>query len=250
MKKLLLVLIFVILISSVSAIRINEVEMNPIEGGSGKEWIELYNDEGEDINISGWEIWDGLKTPTRRGIVPNGTTIEEDDFYVIELSKSVLNNGGDFVILYDGKGVEVDRTETLEDPEWSAETWQLCDSWEFSEATKGEENKCQEEETPEEKDEKEKESEEEEPPEQEDEDEEEEDMKEIIELIKSVKGNPENQSNEEEIKPIILNPQSIKTETNSGEVSKNYAVYSFIAFSVLLALLFLMKKRKYENEFT
>jgi len=103
--------------------------------------------------------------------------------------------------------------------------------------------------TQKEKDEEEGESEEEEPPEQENDEEEEEDTKEIIKVVGRTSKNPENQS-KEEIEPITLNPQNIKTETNSGEVSKNYAVYSFIAFSVLLALLFLMKRRKYENEFT
>lgn len=80
-------------------------------------------------------------------------------------------------------------------------------------------------------------------------DEEEEEIKETTKVTGRSAENPESQSREE-IKPIVLNPQSIKTETDSGKVSENYAVYSFIAFSVLLALLFLMKKKKYKNEFT
>jgi len=79
--------------------------------------------------------------------------------------------------------------------------------------------------------------------------EEEEDTQKVIEVTGRTTENPERQSIEE-IKPIILNPQNIKTETNSGKVSKNYAVYSFIAFSVLLVLLFLMKRKRYKNEFT
>jgi len=247
MRRLLSVLIFVILISSVSSIRINEVEMNPINGGEGKEWIELYNDESEDINISGWEIWDGLKTSTKRYTIPNENIIKKEGFYVIELTNAILNNGGDFVILYDEEGEEIDRTETMKDSEWSVETWQLCDSWEFSEATKGEKNKCgeKEEEIPEEEDEDEETHEEE----SEDEEKEEEDTQKVIEVTGKTTESPESQS-KEEIKPIILNPQNIKTGIDSEKESKNYAVYSFIAFSVLLAFLFLMKRKKYKNEFT
>ncbi len=83
----------------------------------------------------------------------------------------------------------------------------------------------------------------------EEEEEEEEDAKEIIKVAGNAAENPECRC-EEEIKTIVLNPQNIKTETDSGEVSKNNAVYSFMAFSVLLALLFLIKKKKYKNEFT
>jgi len=239
MKKLLLVLIFVILISSVSAIRINEVEMNPIDDCYDcTEWAELYSET--EINLS--EYW----LENSKSQIINLSGIGEG-YIKIDFGKRFLTNSGDKLVLKKD-GQVIDETPTLEDGQNDNKTWQLCGSWEFLEATKGKENKCEEEENPEESGEGE--SEEEEPPEQENDEEEEEDTKEIIKVVGRTSKNPENQSNEEEIKPIILNPQSIKTETNSGEVSKNYAVYSFIAFSVLLALLFLMKRRKYENEFT
>ena len=57
MKLLVLSLLIMVLISSASAVRINEVEMNPSEGN---EWVELYNDDENDLDISGWEIWEGI----------------------------------------------------------------------------------------------------------------------------------------------------------------------------------------------
>ena len=55
---------------------------------------------------------------------------------------------------------------------------------------------------------------------------------------------------EAQLGTINLNPQAIKSEENS-EVSgkRNYAVYGLIAFGVLLGLLFLIKKKRYKNEF-
>jgi len=64
------------------------------------------------------------------------TTLKEEEYYVAELSKTVLNNNGDFVILYDSDGGEIDKIEMLKETSWGSKTWQLCDNWEFKEATK------------------------------------------------------------------------------------------------------------------
>jgi len=82
---------------------INEFMANPSSGG---EWVELYNRETTDVDISGWQVDDieGGSSPTT---IPDSTTIAAGGFYVVELS-SVLNNGGDTVRLLDDAGTLVD----------------------------------------------------------------------------------------------------------------------------------------------
>ena len=208
--------------------------MNPEDGSVGKEWVELYNNENEAVDISEWEIWDGLKTPTRRQIIQNETIIEEGDFYVVELKSSVLNNAGDFVILYNSNEEEIDRTETLKDSEWSYETWQLCDSWEFLEATKEEKNKCET------KDETLKEI-----------------TQESIEEYVEEAGdtalqNPDELKNRGITPEVIsLTPKDIKSEENTESLDKaDYAKYGFITFCILIGVLLILKnkrKQKYET---
>jgi len=138
-----MILILIILVlCDVSAIRINEVEMNPLGGSAEKEWIELYNDENESINMSGWTINDSIK---KRYTIQNETIIQPEDYYVIELSSAVLNNDGDNVTLYDNFGSKIDKTPLLKEEENSSQTWQLCNfTWKFMGSTKGSENNCSE----------------------------------------------------------------------------------------------------------
>ncbi len=243
MKKLLLFCLLTLLISNISAIIINEVEMNPEDGSDGKEWIELYNNEDESVDISGWEIYDNVKS---RYTIQNGTIIETDDFYVIEMSSSVLNNGGDFVILYDANGNEIDRTETLEDADWSYETHQLCDSsWKFLEATKGEKNNCKTEEEESENTEEEIITEEEDIEESIKEDSEEVEDN-ITENLLSEEGK------EVTVEVIKLNPsvpKNIKSEDDKRVLDKNdYAKYGFVAFCILIGVLLVFKNKKDKNE--
>ncbi len=152
MNKLSVVfLIIFFLLTNISALKITEIEMNPLEGKDGIEWIELYNDENSDIDISGWKIWEGVYGSSGPKIIetmPNGTIIQKKGFYIVEWSTTKLNNAGDFVILYDSNGTKIDETEMLDESESGVKTWQLCDSWEFKLSTKGEENSCEEAEEP------------------------------------------------------------------------------------------------------
>ncbi len=52
-----------------------------------------------------------------------------------------------------------------------------------------------------------------------------------------------------ELQTIVLNPQVIKTDENKEEGGKNYAVYGFVAFCILIGILFIIKNRKDKNEF-
>lgn len=73
---------------------INEILPVPAEGE--KEWIELYNASSSTIDLSGVSIKDeiGVIATTTQQIAPFG-------YIVIELTKSVLNNTGDGIFLFD-----------------------------------------------------------------------------------------------------------------------------------------------------
>ena len=236
LKLLYLILIFINL-NFVSAIRINEVEINPLEGKDGIEWIELYNDGENDLDISGWEVWEGvygLSGSRKIQSIQNNTIVQAKVCYIIEWSSPKLNNGGDFVILYDSNGTKIDETEMLDEPESGIKTWQFCDSWEFKDQTKGEENSC--EEVPEEPIE-----------EAEEVNEKYQEMEELQETEKPVSRETE----PIELQTINLNPQVIKSEDDNENLSKsNYAIYGLVFFCVLLVVLFILRKNKYnKNEF-
>ncbi len=71
---------------------INEIMVQPVE--PEKEWVELYNVSGDVIDISGWTLSDEI------GVIATASgTIAGHSFFVIELTKTALNNGGDGVFL-------------------------------------------------------------------------------------------------------------------------------------------------------
>ena len=139
-------LLMSILMSNVSAIEITEVEINPPGGSSGKEWIELFN-EGSEVNLSGWAIWEGVSGQSGPKKInynfSEDARLQTGEFYIIELSSSLLNNAGDFAVLYDSSGNKIDETINLKDSTSGSETWQLCGgNWAFLGSTKGQENNC------------------------------------------------------------------------------------------------------------
>jgi competence ComEA-like helix-hairpin-helix protein len=56
-----------------------------------------------------------------------------------------------------------------------------------------------------------------------------------------------------EEKPILetikLTPQTIKTEQNNNSNKTKYAMYGFVGFCVLIAVLFLLRRNSFKNEF-
>ena len=58
-----------------------------------------------------------------------------------------------------------------------------------------------------------------------------------------------NSPKEIELITIGLNPKDIKSENNSENLKGNYAIYGFIAFSILIIVLLIFRKNKYKNEF-
>ncbi len=101
---------------------INEMEVNPPEGGS--HFAELYNSGNESVDISGWTVtitdggWVGKMQP-----VPQGTIIPPKGFYVVTGSPQWTHDDGGFGSLYTESGTKVDETPFRQDKLDNDFTW-------------------------------------------------------------------------------------------------------------------------------
>lgn len=128
--------------SSVDNVMINEVELNPRGNDLGREWIELYNPSGTDVNISDFEIRTSFKSAAIR--LPQGAGIEANETYVVELGTQILSNTAESLVLEDRSGKVINRTPSLVDRSDDGRTWQRIpdgdNEWQFAVGTKGELN--------------------------------------------------------------------------------------------------------------
>jgi len=207
-----------------SALRINELELNPLGTDTGKEWIELYND-GE-IDLAQYKL-----------INNDGDELDLigifSEYYVYKFDRQWLDNTDEKIFLYYGNDL-IDETELLNDNKNNDKTWNYCSGWEFTDPTKEGKNICEKSE----KNDSELNAEE---------------VTNETKIYENKGKSIENYSIKKEpsiLNQVKLNPKDIKEEENSeGLNNKNYAIYSFIIFCILLAGLFVMKKYKYKNEF-
>ena len=81
---------------------INELVSDPSDGE--EEFIELFNNTSEIIDLTNWKVADGSETETALA-----EEIDPKGFYVIEKPKGNLNNAGDLVLLTDPSGKEIDK---------------------------------------------------------------------------------------------------------------------------------------------
>ncbi|MBW2980803.1 carboxypeptidase regulatory-like domain-containing protein [Candidatus Woesearchaeota archaeon] len=100
--------------SELIKVLINEFEQNPAGTDTGNEWVELYNPNAFAVNISGWEIWEGLASPSVIITVPADTTLNAGSYYIVT-GVSNLNNGGEYLTLYDDSALPIDNSSTLID---------------------------------------------------------------------------------------------------------------------------------------
>ena len=89
---------------------INEVLPDPAGKDTEGEWIELYNNSGESINLSGWILMD-MVGQGRTFIFPDRTEIGHFNFLLCPISqtKLSLNNTGDIIELLNANGVLQDK---------------------------------------------------------------------------------------------------------------------------------------------
>lgn len=132
---LILLSAFLILsLSYVSAVRINEVELNPDGGDSGNEWIELYSEQ--EINITDWII---LST-NGRNMTFNASF---SDYWIINTPYNLLTNDNNRLSLINSTGDIIFGTANLSDSLDDNRTWQFCNnSWIFINGTKNLTNFC------------------------------------------------------------------------------------------------------------
>lgn len=127
---------------------ISEIYPNPFgrdnrEGSS--EWIELYNDSDEDVNLNGWKIDDILRKGSKEYIIDN-QIIKARSFKVFEniQTKIMLNNSGDEVNILWVDGEVVDKVRYEKASEGFSYNFVL-DSWAWGEKlTPGSNNKIEE----------------------------------------------------------------------------------------------------------
>lgn len=102
MKKVYLLAFLSILNFSVSALVINEILYDPSGGDSGYEWIELYNESSQAVNLEGWILqkagssfttfytFPNYNLPSNQFILLAETSVENADLY----SDLGMQNGG------------------------------------------------------------------------------------------------------------------------------------------------------------
>ncbi len=69
------------------SIHINEVNLMPVGTDDNNEWVEIYSKESESLNLTNWYLTD-----------------EDGNGY--HITKNVIINRGDFLVLYDGTGTD------------------------------------------------------------------------------------------------------------------------------------------------
>ena len=127
---------------------VSEIYPNPFgrDNREGNyEWIELYNNSDEDVNLKGWQIDDILRKGSKAYIIKEDKIIKARNFAVFEnvQTKIMLNNSGDEVnILWpDGEVVDSVRYEKANEGvsyNWTPNFW----AW-SKEITPGKNNKAE-----------------------------------------------------------------------------------------------------------
>ena len=121
-----------------SHIVINEVELNPRGTDVGREWVELYNPTGTEINASDFT----LKTSFKAASIPlPRVSIDPGETHVVELDRQTLSNTAERISLVDNDtGRTIDRTPSLVDRSDDGRTWQRMpdgnNEWQFDSGTK------------------------------------------------------------------------------------------------------------------
>ncbi|MBU2497244.1 MAG: lamin tail domain-containing protein [Nanoarchaeota archaeon] len=133
--------LFIPLVSS--SIIISEFELNPLGTDSGNEWIELYSDSADEVNLSGWKL-----VNADNDVIELNGTISGNSFFVILLSGQWLDNSDEKIILIN-ENETIDETPLLSDSSNDNNTWNFCENteeWLFLESSKEQENLCPEDE--------------------------------------------------------------------------------------------------------
>ena len=107
------------MVSAQSDVKINEIMYNPQGTDADLEWIELYNNDAEAVNISDWTVdnkslSDIVMQPGDYVVLARNKTAFEDYYgalscSVIEVRLGLTNDPGDTIVLCNLTGAEVDN---------------------------------------------------------------------------------------------------------------------------------------------
>lgn len=106
---------------------------------SGEEWIELYNPNLNPINLTGWQLWDKLASPS---LIYNFSAdqILPQNYLVVPINRK-LNDAEDGVSLKNAQGLTIDETSYTNSPtdlSWSRfEFSSAVASWSFQISSPG-----------------------------------------------------------------------------------------------------------------
>jgi hypothetical protein len=106
-----LLVIFISCSLGLSAVVINEVELNPPDNASI--WAELYNTGDTAVDLTGWTV--KFVEEAWTGPIPLNGSIEPKGFYVAEGDSRWVPGTNGTVLLTDNVGNVVDRTPQLSD---------------------------------------------------------------------------------------------------------------------------------------
>src|SRR3989344_2863874 len=128
-----LIIMVLLFTSTVMAIEITEVELNPEGSDSGNEWVELYSESSYSLSDHYLQNNDGE-------IYDLNTNFT--NYIVITLPKQWLDNTDEKVILK-RKNQTIFETAILKDSDDDDFSWNLCNNeWVLRKSTKGEKNNC------------------------------------------------------------------------------------------------------------
>jgi hypothetical protein len=130
------ILMIILCLSIASAVRINEVELNPTGTDNGNEWIELYSQQNAEIN--NWTIMN----VKGKNFTLEGTF---SGYLTLNTPHAFLANDKQKLILINQDKQRIDETPEISDNYNDPRSWQYCSEWILAESSKGEENNCAEE---------------------------------------------------------------------------------------------------------
>ncbi|KKP93821.1 MAG: Phospholipase D/competence protein ComEA helix-hairpin-helix domain protein [Parcubacteria group bacterium GW2011_GWC1_38_6] len=115
-----------------NGIIINEFLPAPDSSTQQEEWIELFNQNVFDANVSGWLIQD-IEGKIIKYKIPTGAIIPAQEFLLLPKSqtKITLNNDSDGLILFSPNSTAVDKVEYLSAPKGKSFN-RFSDDWAWS----------------------------------------------------------------------------------------------------------------------
>lgn len=101
-----------------SGVVFNEILPSPEGSDAAEEWIEIYNQNGFEVDLSNWKIEDTIGK-TAAYVFPAGTKIPQNGFLALKRpeTKIILNNDGDGLNLFSPNGEKKDTVSYEKAPQ-------------------------------------------------------------------------------------------------------------------------------------